>query len=442
MPAHRGGASAEGVRRFSVTFERPPDLRFSCTGCGDCCRGWDVPLAAGEAARLEALDWAGREAGLEGGARVVRLRRASAGVTHRLERGPDGACAYLAADAACLIHRHFGEEAKPLACRLYPFSFRAVGDRVAVDAALSCRAIALGHGAPLSEREEEWSALLAGLGPLPEADHRLTRKVRLDGRVLLEIEGDLLTLLADRQLDFLQRVRCALDFARLATTGDPSTAAARTLRRALVEALPAQVRARPAEDELDRTQRAVFFQWLYLAVNPPRSGADALSPSEAAREQRRRVRDGNLYRAVARRPWVDGRELSASFEDVAAVGATALRTDADGQLERFFRAKVVGQRFLLAGEREMPFAEAVPKLLLWYPLAIWTAKALAADRRADEAGPEDVRTALRLLDRSLGQLSTASLPRPQAKACDFVMLETDVVVAAALELLGRSEASS
>ncbi|HEY1584046.1 MAG TPA: hypothetical protein VGH63_00090, partial [Polyangia bacterium] len=29
--------------------------RYTCTGCGDCCRGWSVPLLPGEADRFRAL---------------------------------------------------------------------------------------------------------------------------------------------------------------------------------------------------------------------------------------------------------------------------------------------------------------------------------------------------------------------------------------------------
>ena len=420
----------------------PPDtLRYSCSGCGDCCRSTNVPLVGDERARLEALDWSGRVERLAGsGARAVPLAKPEAGVTHRLERGEDGACSYLADDASCLIHRHFGAEAKPLACRLYPFQLRSVDGELAVDAAFSCKAVAERMGAPLSESRVPLEALAAELGRIPEAPHALTKKQRLPGAVLRELEEGAAALLADESLDAFQRVRAALDFARLAATGDPSTDAARVLRTALLTALPKQVASRELDPEttgLDKTQRAVFFQWLWLCTNPPPPNADTAAPNERRRLERERVLAGSGWRSDDNPAWLAGRELSASFAQVAAVDAAVAREDPEGLLRDFFVGKLVGGRYLLGGKGggEQPFAEALPKLMLWYPMAIWATKAFAADRGKKAAAPRDLRAALRLLDPPLGQVTTASLPAPQRKACDFVFLETDVVVDAAFELL-------
>ncbi len=99
-------------------------------------------------------------------------------------------------------------------------------------------------------------------------------------------------------------------------------------------------------------------------------------------------------------------------------------------LETFLKAKIVGQKFLVAGERELPLVEATLKLLVTVPMTLWTAKALAADRGAGRVEEEDVRHALRLIDRTLGALPTSAMPKKQAEACDYVMLETDLVEAA------------
>ena len=416
-------------------YDHVEGLRFTCTGCGDCCRGTNVPLVGDELARLEALDWTGKVARLVGGARAVRLKRPRPGLTHRLARGDDGACAYLAEDSACLIHRHFGGEHKPLACRLYPFQLRPIAGGLTVDAAFSCKSIAERSGEPLRAHQAEWEALAAECGELREPAHRLTKTQRLDGALLRELERALVAFLHDGSLDFFQRVRCCLDFAKLSSTGHPNTEGARLLRAALLAALPTQVRARTVEASLDKTQRAVFFQWLFLCTNPSVPNADLRTPNRLKALERERVFAGQAYRDQDAQAWVAGRRLSATHREIQAVDASSCRSDPEGLLRDFFSAKLTGGRYLIDGEGELGFAEAVVKLMLWYPMATWTAKAFAADRGARQVAPEDLRRALRLLDPPLGQLGTSSLPAPQRKVCDWVFLETDLVVDASAELL-------
>ena len=86
----------------------------------------------------------------------------------------------------------------------------------------------------------------------------------------------------------------------------------------------------------------------------------------------------------------------------------------------------LGQRHLKEGARELPFVEAVARLLLLYPFWIWTAKAIAADRGADRVDEKDARAALRLIDRTFGQISLEELPKKQKKAWSFILLETSL----------------
>jgi hypothetical protein len=64
-------------------------------------------------------------------------------------------------------------------------------------------------------------------------------------------------------------------------------------------------------------------------------------------------------------------------------------------------------------------------------MVAWTAKALAAARGKEAVESADLIQAIRLVDRSLGQMATSQLPKKHARVCDFVMLETDFVLAAA-----------
>ena len=122
-------------------FVHPPDVRFTCSRCGDCCRTWDVMVSSRERKALEGVDWEGRADDLAGVKPTVGVKAPGMEGQRRLRRRDDGACIFLGEESQCRLHEHFGEEAKPLMCRLYPFGFYPMGDRVAVDVAFSCRAV-------------------------------------------------------------------------------------------------------------------------------------------------------------------------------------------------------------------------------------------------------------------------------------------------------------
>jgi hypothetical protein len=103
--------------------------------------------------------------------------------------------------------------------------------------------------------------------------------------------------------------------------------------------------------------------------------------------------------------------------------------------ETYLKAKIIGQRHLKEGIEELTFIEAVPRMQLLYPFWIWTAKAIAAERKADSVSEEDARAALRLVDRTFGQISLRELPKKQKKAWSFILLETSLAECATKDLL-------
>lgn len=123
------------------------DERFSCHGCTDCCRHWHVQLVGDEASRLAALPW--RDDDPTRG-RDVLLRH---GTRTFLRHEPDGACVMLdQTTGRCRIHERFGEQAKPIGCRLFPFTLaRTFGDEVTVAARFTCPTVQRNAGRPHAE---------------------------------------------------------------------------------------------------------------------------------------------------------------------------------------------------------------------------------------------------------------------------------------------------
>jgi lysine-N-methylase len=144
--------------------------RYTCTGCGDCCRGWSVPLLPGEADRFRAL-----AATL---IPVERLRGAGAihgarggGVAIEALGGAGGQCVALADDQRCLVHAAHGGDQKPLACRLFPFTFVATPSEVRVSLSFACPAVIDAEGPPLAEQREEIARLHDAIAGSPYRMH-------------------------------------------------------------------------------------------------------------------------------------------------------------------------------------------------------------------------------------------------------------------------------
>ncbi len=418
-------------------FKFADDVRFSCSRCGDCCRTWNVMLGPGERETLESLDWTEHAPDLAGMKPAARVKQPGMETRQRLRRRPDGSCVYLGEDNQCRIHEHFGADAKPLLCRLYPFGFYPVGERIGVDPSFACKAVAEGLGRPLAERVPEWTRLVRQSSAKPdEKGHHLKETVALPADLVWELEHFMLGFLADEAMPLPDRMRCVLQFMKIATTGDPTAPTAAKLRQAMAQGIPIQIGREPSQATMDKTQRAIFYQWLFLCLNPPPFDIQDWPANAQEKEKSRRIKAGKRYLKRKGRPWIDDREIQATFQDIAAVDGDVFgRSAVTAPLEAFLKAKILGQKFLVAAEKELPLVEAAPKFFLTVPMTLWTAKALAADRGGQRVGEGDVRRALRLIDRTLGTLPTSALPRKQAEACDFIMLETDLVEAAVNDLV-------
>ena len=370
-----------------------------------------------------------------------RVKVAGLDDCHQISRKPDGACIYLSSENQCRIHQHFGPEAMPLMCRLYPFGFYAMGERTTVDVSFYCRSVGQGSGAPIGDSVADYARLIPSRDSTDKRRHWLRDQISLDGSTMWEIEHHMLSLLADGSLTPVDRIRCVLQYVRLATAGDPAQPTAALLRKAMAKGIPIQIRDAPLEATMDRTQQAVFYQWLYLALNPAPRRFHRLAPPEQAAVQSQRETAGRRFQDRDGRPTVDGVELGVDFERIALVETDIFVSGDCRPGQDFLCAKIIGQKFLVAGHRELPLVEATLKFLLCFPMVVWTSKALAADRGAAEVEEPDLRQAIRLIDRTLGQIPTSLLPRKQRDVYDWVMLETDLVEAATNDLLvGRHSA--
>ncbi|GIW84488.1 MAG: YkgJ family cysteine cluster protein [Gemmataceae bacterium] len=245
-------------------------------GCTECCRQYVVYVTEEERQRILQQGW-DQDPELKGVELFERVggRQGSWRLRHR----PDGACVFLEADNRCRIHARFGLEAKPFACRLYPFILVPSGDHWKLGLRFSCPPAAKNHGRPLSDHLSEANALANLLettrGSLPDLRLPPVGDQLLDWPDLDRLLRALDRLLAEETIPLERRWRQVLFLADLLRTarfdggGDPRKAVTgkrlaellRILSAAAVDEVPAAATALPPPGRRGR----VLFRSLLAA---------------------------------------------------------------------------------------------------------------------------------------------------------------------------------
>jgi Fe-S-cluster containining protein len=74
---------------------------------------------------------------------------------YRIRTREDGSCGFLSDDNRCRIHEELGAAAKPLTCRMFPFTFHPVAGGAVVTASFGCPTIVANHGELVSSKALE-----------------------------------------------------------------------------------------------------------------------------------------------------------------------------------------------------------------------------------------------------------------------------------------------
>jgi Fe-S-cluster containining protein len=155
-----------------LKLQIPDAQRFTCAQCGACCRGGWVVVTPSEVEGYRARGVA-RFANDPERPDADPFEPAAHG-HFRLRRRADGACVFLTDAGRCRIHEELGAQAKPLACRAFPFVFHPAAGRPLVTAATACPTVARNAGEPLPAQARALAALGAEWArAFPERDRPL-----------------------------------------------------------------------------------------------------------------------------------------------------------------------------------------------------------------------------------------------------------------------------
>lgn len=149
----------------TLVLHIPEGINFECTGCGNCCFEWPVPITPSDFKSIS--KYAGDEnLDLSKMFRVLKVEDEKLKVfSHSLEkRAADGKCEFLTADNRCRLHSQYGAQAKPSMCQLFPYTFTSTPSGTYVSLSFASSGVLFNQGKPLSEQV-----------PLLEERHQLFR---------------------------------------------------------------------------------------------------------------------------------------------------------------------------------------------------------------------------------------------------------------------------
>lgn len=375
----------------------PSSQNWDCRGCGDCCRDYQVALSEEERQRILAQQWE-EDPALAG--RTLFVEKRSWGKRRWILNQENGSCVFLSPEGRCRIHEKFGGDAKPLACRMYPFVLIPAGDHWRVGLRYSCPSAAENLGRPLAEHRLESFALELAqqttFGDRP-IHPRLKARQPVEWNELLRIVQALGDIVRNRAWRLERRLRIALALVRTCrqarfdkVTGSRLSEFLRVMAAAMEAEVPADATALSPPSWIGGL---LFRQTVALYTRMDegkRAGALDRRRMSLVRAAWRFARGtGPVPRGHA---WIP----ETTFEHLKTpIGPLA--DEAEKTLERYYTLKIDSVQFLGPTNFGLPLWEGFESLVLTYPILMWVARAQAGLSQLDA-----VIRAIKMIDHNFG----------------------------------------
>ena len=392
-----------------LPLELPTIQNWSCHNCGGCCRQHAIEITEEERQRILSQNWGGDPAIPHNKPLLVRLGICPWSKRYRLGHQADGACVFLDEKGLCRIHAKFGEQAKPLACRIYPYAFHPAGKKIVVSLRFSCPSVVSNRGASLAAQQQDLKALERLV--VPEGAERMPPPEVSAGQALdwpdtLKIVRRLDDLIANGPGGMPLRLLRSLKFVDL--VGQSRFEKIRGPRlddflTIIAEAAAGEISEEVLNDptsfpEPSRTGR---MQFRLLCAQYARR--DTFGDLDSGWRNRWR-----LFRAAMRFtsgtglvPGVQEAFTEVPFADLEQ-SFGPLPAQADEMLIRYLRVKVQGLHFCGPAYYNVPLVEGFQSLALVIPVVLWLARWLAAGQGRVQLEADDVSKALSIADHHHG----------------------------------------
>ncbi len=384
--------------------------QWSCHSCGNCCRTLVIDLSSQECASLDKYDWE-NQIGVKP---YVRMGRRI-----MLNKRPDGACVFLDNKNLCMIHARFGEQAKPLACRIFPFSVRKIDGAWQASLRYDCPSATTSKGKPISQHHGWLSQLTRQVSH----DEYVQRPNALDRGLLAT--SDEMSLITNRLSRWVEDEQLSVHQRLMALSRVSSM---------LFDAKLARVRGKRLGELLD-----IFWQSATLEVNHP-----LLAPTKRQLAMLRQVafvhaefvtldelRSGFIGQlrkrwqqlSAARRflagkssvPSLQGITGQCTFDAVDAVIPLPQAKKVDELIQRYLLSRITSQSFFGSGYYGWPLAAGLGALTASVSVIGWLARLNCAARGCNQLQWEDVAQAVAIVDRAATRLPSVGSAAERAR---------------------------
>ena len=396
---------------------------WSCHNCGGCCREHQIVITADEKKRIDRQKWTSADGVVSDRPLIV-----AHGKDFRLSHQADGACVFLDERGLCRIHSKFGEAAKPLACRTYPYAVHPAGNSVSVSLRFSCPSVVQNLGEAVSQQRPNLEQLATEIVPpdytAPDGPTLCGSHAKLPWEEVTRLLAFVERGLSVGTNAFAVRLTRVLEWIDLLEITPAESLRGWQLKNLLPALHETAVRAIP-DDNLPIVQPAsiaktMFRQWIAQLLRHDTE----LTARGGLMGRLRLLSDGvkftfgqgrvpDIADPISVRVAFSRSDGNASHLSNAARLAMPIFSQLENEFSgrnaefdelfvRYFRVKLQGMHFCGPAFYDMSFIDGFRSLALMYPATLWVARLRAARDGRRVISLPDVQAALATIDHNFG----------------------------------------
>lgn len=385
-------------------LELPAIQNWSCHNCGGCCKKHAINITQEEHQRIENQKW-GKSDELPQHTKLFVRTNAWGKYQYRLNHQPDGSCIFLDPQGLCRIHAKFGEQAKPLACRIYPFAFHPKGKKVVVSLRYSCPSVVANKGAKLNQQLPELETIAEQI--VPENYQQISPSLvhsseKLDWSDFLKLVQQLEHFLRSPNVPLEVRLLRAIEFVHMLSQASLGKIQGSRMRE-LCELLAMDIEARLIHGPEESGDISKLGMTHFRLLVGQYAREDTFSIMKSGWSYRWKMLQSNLAMASGK-----GHLIGLS-DDYPSLPFTALEQPLGGLpresievLSRYFLVKLQGMHFCGPAFYNMNLVDGFASLAAVFPVICYLARWRAVGQGRDKIVPEDVELALARVDHHHG----------------------------------------
>lgn len=387
-----------------IDLQLPTIQNWSCHNCGGCCKQHLIAITDDERNRIVKQNWTAAD-GIPEGVEVVEKNSGSKTRPWRLAHQPDGSCVFLQEDGLCRIHAKFGEPAKPMACRIYPYAFHPLGNKITVGLRYSCPSVVSNLGKPVAQQMSDLKTYAKAVVP---DDYRQTLAPdikpgeSLEWPDIIRVVNILDESFDDEDLPFTLQMLRTISFVDLLSQSTFEKIRGARLQEFLEliqEASAMELEKLPPEKSAPSRMGRTLFRLMISVYGRKETLQELDSPFKSRLLS---------LSSTTRFAWGGGKtphlhELlpAVPFKQVEQFDAS-LPEGFDALFRRYIRMKLQGMHFCGAAYYFYPLTTGFYSLALMVPVTMWLARWVALGQGHERVTQDDLELAMTIADHHHG----------------------------------------